>query len=207
MENGLCIWRIRSKSILFLILALALSSCGTHGHQKPQRIPVAEESANAVLVCRLGTGFFSGYFRQYASKEQRFSHIGILSFEQGALYVYHSEASELTGVGSVKCDLLTNFLEGIQHYDYYAFDYADSVKAQILDTVKRYYAQHTPFDLDFNSADDKSLYCTELIAASVNKVVCDTLKIQPTLDINGKKVFALDDIYLDKHVRLLKVKP
>ncbi len=207
MENGLCTWRVRSKSILFLILALVLSSCGTQAPKKQQRIPVAEESANALLVCRLGTGFFSGYFRRYASKEQRFSHIGILSFEQGALYVYHSEASELTGIGSVRRDLLTDFLEGIQHYDYYAFDYSDSVKAQILDTVKRYYAQHTPFDLDFNSADDKSLYCTELIAVSVNKVVCDTLKIQPTLSLNGRKVFALDDIYFDRHVRQAKVAP
>lgn len=142
------------------------------------------------LVCRLGNGYFSNYFKEYASTEKKFSHIGILSKENDTLFVYHSEASELTGVGFVKKELLNSFLDGIKTFDFYRLDFNDTINSQILEQVKRYYNLKTPFDLDFNNADDTKLYCSELIAVSINKSLKDSI-IKPTLILNKKKTLRI----------------
>lgn len=57
-----------------------------------------------------------------------------------------------------------------------------------------------PFDVDFNSEDDSEIYCTELIALAINKVLNKEVLV-PTLSLNGKMVYALDDIYLHEDVQ------
>jgi len=151
------------------------------------------------LVCRLGNGYFSNYFKEYASSEKKFSHIGILSKENDTLYVYHSEASELTGIGFVKKELLNSFLEEIKTFEFYQLGFNDTINYRILEQVKSYYNLKTPFDMDFNSSDDTKLYCSELIAVSINKSLKDSI-IKPTLILNKKRLYALDDIYLNENV-------
>ncbi len=156
---------------------------------------------NGFLICRLGNGYFSNYFRKYASEEQKYSHIGIVSKENDSIYIYHSEASEFTGVGYVKKESLNLFLKEIQVFDFFKLSLSDSIKTNILNTVKDYYDRKTPFDLNFNSYNDNELYCTELIATSINNNVIDSIKIRPNLFLNGKKLYSLDDIYLNKIVK------
>lgn len=156
---------------------------------------------NGFLICRLGNGYFSNYFRKYASKEQKYSHIGIISKENDSIYVYHSEASEFTGIGYVKKESLNLFIKEIKTFDFFKFKLSDSTKTNIMNSVKGYYEKKTPFDLNFNSFDDNELYCTELIATSINNSVTDSIKITPSLLLNGKKLYSLDDIYLNKNVK------
>lgn len=160
----------------------------------------SKELKSGMLICRLGNGFFSNQFRKVASAEQKFSHIGILSIENDSVFVYHSEASELTGIGSVKRDEIHHFLQGIHTFEFYKFNYTDSITTQIVNHVKWYYKNKTPFDLDFDSYNDDKLYCTELIATAVNKVVGHT-EIQPNIRIKNKLIYGLDDIYLNQNVR------
>lgn len=201
MEIGWYIWSPKN-SILSALVLISLLGCNKSketDHVPPNKIS-SQKLSNVLLVCRAGNGFFSNYFKKYASKEQRYSHIGIISIEKDTAYVYHSEASELTGVGRVKRESLNAFLEDVEVFDFFEFDYSDSIKYEILKTVKNYERIKTPFDLDFNSFNDNELYCTELIATSVNKSL-DSLVIQPSLLLNGKKLYALDDIYLNKKVK------
>ncbi len=153
-----------------------------------------------MLVCRLGNGFFSDYFKKYASKEKKYSHIGIISIENDTIFVYHSEASELTGVGKVKREPLNSFLYKIEVFDFFELNYSNTTITKILGITKGYYSDNIPFDLDFNSSNDDELYCTELVANSINKGL-DYLLIKPSLELNGNKIFSLDDIYLNKNVK------
>ncbi len=199
MEIGLCIWNLKNKA-LFIIFFLVLFGCENTKKQQSVQINVNQDKlTNAVLVCRLGNGFFSSYFKRYASKEQKYSHIGIISIENDTTFVYHSEASELTGVGFVKKETLNQFLKGIKVYDFFQFNYSDSIKNKILDNVKNYYLKKVSFDLDFDSFDDNKVYCAELIAISINKVF-DTIQIKPNIILNDKKLYGLDDIYLNENV-------
>ncbi len=173
-----------------------LSSCSNSEETKVFReVANKEQLKSTYLVCRLGNGYFSNLFRKFASKEQKFSHIGILSIENDTVFVYHAEASELTGVGHVKREPLDSFLNEIKTYAFFKFNYSDSIKLKILDNVKNYYTKKTPFDVDFNSNDDSELYCTELIAVSVNRAV-ESNKITPSLGVQDKFLYTLDDIYL-----------
>lgn len=183
-----------------VILLCLFSSCNPSNKYNKTEFDT-EKVENGFLICRLGNGYFSNYFRKYASKEQKYSHIGIISKEKDSIYVYHSEASEFTGVGFVKKERLNVFLKDIQIFDYYEFIFPDSTKTNILNAVKGYYEKKTPFDLNFNSFNDDKLYCTELIATSINNNVPDSMKIMPSLSLNGKKLYSLDDIYQNKNVR------
>lgn len=201
MATGLFIWNLKSRFYLLIILFLFFG-CSKSKNKNKEKLKInLKNIENGFLICRLGSGYFSNYFRKFASKEQKYSHIGIISKENDSIYVYHSEASEFTGTGFVKKETLNSFLKGILIYDFFKFKYPDSTKANILKSVKKYYNKKTPFDLNFNSFDDNELYCTELIATSVNNNIIDSNKIMPNLLLNGKKLYSLDDIYLNKNVK------
>lgn len=201
MAIGLFIWNLKNRLSVFAILVLFLGSDKPKNNIKKEIEFDIKKIENGFLICRLGNGYFSNYFRKYASKEQKYSHIGIISKENNSIYVYHSEASELTGVGYVKKEKLNLFLKEIQIFDFFKLNLPDSIKTNILNSVKGYYDKKTRFDLDFNSFNDNELYCTELIAVSINKNVSDSIKITPNLVLNRKNLYSLDDIYLNKNVR------
>lgn len=198
METGLFTWTRKNNFLIFLCFLISCNSS-----EKPNiktNILDIGDLKNGTLVCRLGNGYFSNYFRQYASKEMKYSHIGIISKEDNDFYVYHSEASELTGVGNVKKEKLESFLKDIKVYDFFQFTYNDAIKNDILNNVKSYYSNKTPFDLSFDSENDDELYCTELIATSINNAL-NKKEIKPSLNLNGRKVYALDDIYLNENIK------
>lgn len=206
MVTGSFTWNRISKRSLFSVLLLFVFACKERNFEKNNPPPIdMTELESGDLVCRLGNGFFSNLFRKFASEEQKYSHIGILSIEQDSAYVYHSEASELTGIGFVKRQKLTRFLKDIKVYDFFAFEFPDSTKSQILKKVQEYYLKNTPFDLDFDSFDDSKVYCTELIATAINKTF-DSVIIKPGLVLNNKKFFALDNLYQNENVRKIETK-
>ena len=93
---------------------------------------------NGDLVCRLGKGYFSNIFKEYASKDKVYSHIGIIINEKNTLYVIHSEASELTGIGGIKIEKLDDFLNEIEKFSFYRIKIDRSRKIRIV-TKSKYY--------------------------------------------------------------------
>lgn len=190
-----------SKIGLILCILFLFQSCHQEVPSKPfSKIINTQKLKSGMLVCRLGNGFFSNYFRKYASAEQKFSHIGILSIENDSVFVYHSEASELTGIGSVRRDEIHVFLKGIKVFEFYEMDYSETEIASIVSEAKKYFRQKTPFDLDFDNSNDDKLYCTELIATAINNILGED-EIQPGIILNDKEIYGLDDIYLHPRVQ------
>lgn len=200
MEIGLYIWNLKNKFLLILLSVIIFSCNQIQQENNNFNKDNFKKLVSGDLVCRLGNGYFSSYFKEYASTEKKFSHIGIVSEENDSLYVYHSEASELTGIGFVKRELLSSFLYEIKTFEFYKLNFNDSINYKIVEQVKHYYNIKVPFDMDFNSSNDKKLYCTELIAVSINMTLKDSI-IKPTLKLNKRTLFALDDIYLNKNVK------
>ena len=202
MATGWYTWD-RKNNVCFVLCILFLNCNKPKTETATENLMYQNTLNNGVLVCRLGTGYFSEYFKNYASKEKKYSHIGMVAKENDTLFVYHCEASELTGVGFVKREQLSSFLKGIKVFDFFDFNYTDSIKNQVLNNVKYYYKHKTPFDLEFDSFNDDKVYCTELIAISINKIF-EEVVIYPSLNLNGKQLYALDDIYLNENVKLIK---
>jgi len=154
------------------------------------------------LVCRLGKGYFSNYFKEYASKDKEYSHIGIIIFEKNLPYVIHSEASELTGVGGIKKEKLSDFLNDIDKFSFFRLKINQSEKQNLISKSKYFLNKHVKFDLNFDSMDDKEMYCTEFVAKCINYAT-ENETIKPKIKLNNKLYYGLDDIYKnDKAMKL-----
>lgn len=155
---------------------------------------------NGDIIYRHGNGFFSDYFRKSSNREQLYSHGGIIAIDNNKVYVIHSEVSELTGVGGVRKESLNVFLKDISTWAVYRLDTTQVVRDSIVYIANQYLNKETPFDLDFDNTSDDKVYCTELIALSINKSTHRNL-IKATGSIRNKPYFAIDDTYLIKEMK------
>lgn len=161
---------------------------------------------NGDIIYRHGNGFFSDYFRKSSNREQLYSHGGIITIDNNNVYVIHSEASELTGIGGVRKESLNAFLKDISTWAVYRLDTTQVVRDSIVYVATQYLNKETPFDLDFDNTSDNKVYCTELIALSINKSTHRNL-IKATGSIRNKPYFAIDDTYLIKEMKPIIRKP
>lgn len=182
------------KIISLIIIFLLITNCKSDSSsikENAQNFTFLEEGD---LICRLGKGYFSNYFRLFASGEKKYSHIGIISIEDNFPYVYHAEASELTGVGGVKKDSITEFIKDIDTYSFFKLNLSLEEKKKITTIAKQYFLNKTKFDLEFNNEKDDEVYCTEFVANCINKG-CARVLVLPNLVLKNKSFYGLDDIY------------
>lgn len=195
MENGKYRWVNNLFAILFII---CISSCTSSPKQKSSEDFVKGEKAlleNGDIIYRHGNGLFSGYFKNTSKNEQLYSHAGIVVIEGDSIFVIHSEASEFTGIGGVKKEMISVFLKDIATWGVYRLDTVQSIRDSIVLNANNYLKKDIPFDFDFDSDDDAKIYCTELIALSINKAL-HTKLIKPNGRMAGKIYFAVDDTYM-----------
>ncbi|NDV78063.1 YiiX/YebB-like N1pC/P60 family cysteine hydrolase [Dysgonomonas sp. 511] len=185
-----------NEKIVFLVFSfiLFLSACGSSPKEE-QPLNLSPEISNGDIVCRMGNGFFSNRFKDFSSREKIYSHAGIVEQVGDSLFVIHAEASELTGIGFVKREPISVFLDGIKTWGVYRVAAADSIRHCMASIAKGYYQRHTPFDLDFDAADDSKVYCTELVALAVNKAFGYTV-VKPELNLGKLKIYGIDNVYL-----------
>lgn len=186
----------------FSLVILISYSKSLSSKNQPDKSVKYDFLENGDLVCRLGKGYFSNIFKEYASKDKLYSHIGIIINKKNTLYVIHSEASELTGVGGIKIEKLSEFLNEIDEFSFYRLK-VDSIKKIKIVTKSKYYLENKlKFDLDFNSFDDNEMYCTEFIAKCINYGLEKEI-VRPTVKLNSKLYYGLDDMYKNKIITKL----
>lgn len=198
MESGWFIWRVRNREPLaccLILILLAAISCTGRGRMPEQQVLPVELDDNAYLIVRLGDGYFSNIFRRVSSEEKRFSHSGIIHRVGQRYKVYHIEANELTGKGIVRDEPLELFISHSKEWALYAINTSDSIKMEIVQQASIFFDSKIPFDLDFDLASDDKLYCSEMVAKSINNAFGEEL-ITPGLQIAGRLFYGLDDIYL-----------
>lgn len=198
MGSGWFIWRVRNREPLaccLILFILSVTGCTGKIHMPEQLVLPIELNDSAYLIVRLGDGYFSNIFRKVSSEEKRYSHSGIIHHVEEGYKVYHIEANELTGKGIVRDEPLESFISHSREWALYAIDAPDSVKKGIVEQAGIFYESEIPFDLDFDLASDDKLYCSELVAKSINNTFGEEL-ITPGLQIAGRLFYGLDDIYL-----------
>lgn len=187
--------------VLLLSLSLLLLSCHQNKTSKGNGVDI-QKFQNGDIIYRHGNGFFSDYFRKSSNREQLYSHGGIVTIDSSRVYVIHSEASELTGVGGVRKESLDVFLKDISTWAVYRLDTTQTVRDSIVYIASQYLSREAPFDLDFDNTSDTKVYCTELIALSINHAIHQNL-IKATGSIRNKPYYAIDDTYLLKQMKLV----
>ena len=198
MGSGWFIWRVRNRKPLaccLLLFILSVTGCtGGYPSSEHLTLPVGLDDS-AYLIVRLGDGYFSNIFRKVSSQEKRFSHSGIIHPVDEGYKVYHIEANELTGKGIVRDEPLESFVTHSEEWALYAINAPDSIREEIVRQARIFFEREIPFDLDFDLASDDKLYCSELVAKSINNAFGKEL-IRPGLHIAGRLFYGLDDIYM-----------
>ncbi len=193
-----------NKIFLGIVSVCILWSCksGTSPTSKPESSFSGLESGD--IIYRQGNGLLSEYFRKTSSKEQTYSHAGIILIEEdSSVFVIHSEASEFTGQGGVKKESLNTFLNNVSDWALYRLDTSEWVRNEVVGNAMEYYEQSIPFDFEFNHLSKDKIYCTELIAVSVNRAMSRDV-ILPLGTFKEKKYYAIDDTYLINEMKLIK---
>ena len=181
-----------TKKVIVCFLTVFLLGCA----EKPAQPQIDQRIfENGDIICRLGNGVFSKWFKEASTREKIYSHAGIIKIENDSVFVIHAEASEFTGIGFVQKENIQTFLKGVQTWALFRLPVEDSIKNNIAENADFYFRRNTSFDLDFDSSCDEKVYCTQLIALAVNKALDDKL-IKPNLILRGKHFYGVDDVYL-----------
>lgn len=118
------------------------------------------------VIFRRGTSFVSNMVL-LADNSSPYSHTGIIRIINDSIYVIHAVPAEtLTENDEVKIEPLNCFLfrDRATKIAVYRLMNDDTLTAASAANNALYYARiNTPFDPDFNLADDSKLYCTELV--------------------------------------------
>ncbi|QPH41504.1 YiiX/YebB-like N1pC/P60 family cysteine hydrolase [Pedobacter endophyticus] len=192
MANGKLTSVLRNSFLLLFLLV----SCKAKNDHTANDFQACNNFKSGDIICRLGNGFFSEYFKNMSPGEKKYSHVGVICKDGSNIDVIHTEASELTGVGFVKKESMETFLKEIEVWGVYRLKANEEIQLAITQWAKAYLAKKTPFDLNFNSSNDNELYCTELVANCINKSFGNRV-IKPTIAKNKPAVLYVSDIYLN----------
>ena len=183
---------------MFCLLFLVSCTKETQVHQ----VIIDQPIENGDIVLRREDGFVSTLFSSYASKAGVFSHVGIVAKDSvGSIGVIHCEMEETKEPSSVRIESIENFLALADTFAVYRLEYPLEVRDEVVNKAMVRNARGARFDFDFDNSTDSLLYCTELIAKSINDALGDSL-ILPTTIFLEKPCFSLDD--LTTHCILIK---
>lgn len=179
-----------------------MSACLSHKEETDKHTFDIPDFENGDLIYRHGNGIFSDYFMNMSKHEQLYSHGGIISKENDSIFVIHSEASEFTGIGGVKKEPLSIFLQNVSTWGVYRLEDSVQIRDSIVIIASEYLEKNTPFDFEFDNTSDDKLYCTELLAISINKATQKTT-IKTENAFRGKPYYALDDTYFIPEIKAI----
>ncbi len=180
-----------TRSILFVTIAVLLSLVVFSNDQET----VTEEETldpssirNGDLVFRLGRGIFSNFFKDIGDTSSPFSHVGIAYIENNSIFVIHTEASELTGVGVAKKERLSEFIgaDNAKRYQFFRVAGPDDFSMDIvLRTALKYVSDQVPFDTGFDLTDSDRLYCSELVYKAYKAAGVSLVEEPAIIQISG----------------------
>lgn len=138
------------------------------------------------LLFRKGKGIFSGFFSAAGKEKSSYSHVGLVSIKGNKIFVIHTEASELTGIGFAKIEPIDVFLDDDNAY--YASLYRLKGNTEIygknaVKIAETFVKMHIPFDTAFDMKTEDKLYCTELVWLAYKKVGINIVKDLDRLEI------------------------
>ena len=175
-------------------------SCSTDT-QTP-RVIINQSVENGDIVLRREDGFVSAMFSTVASTGGVFSHIGIAVVDSvGEISVLHCEMEETKEPSSVRIESIDNFLALADTFAVYRLEYPLELRDEVVNKAMVRNARGARFDFDFDNTTDSLLYCTELVAKSINDALGEDL-VKPTKMVLEKTCFSLDD--LPTHCILIK---
>lgn len=189
--------RLQKREIMALFYCLILFwTCSEKVNPKEPPIYDLSLAQNGDIIYRLGSGLFSDYFKDFSQRDKKFSHVGIIykTALNDTLFVIHAEADDFSGIGFVKKEPVSFFLDDVRNWAIYRLKTNDIICQKVSDYAFQYQEKKIPFDTAFDTQDSSAFYCTELVAHCVNNAFQKKV-IEPNTVVKNKAYFAIDDTY------------
>lgn len=148
------------------------------------------------IIVRHNNAFHSDLFRKLSKGERKYSHLGVIEhFSVDSILVYHMVANDFTGIGAIESNPIYQFMpRGDFDVAIYRIDASEQQHQSIINEIKRLQNKGVPFDPLFNVSDTTKLYCAEMVAFAVNKVLKNEI-ITPSGVLLGKPLYTIEDCY------------
>lgn len=176
------------------------------------------------LVVRLNRDPMSQYIKNFNRHDKRFSHAGIVLYENGYPYVFHIINGEENPDEKLRKDSLIRFCNPRKNIAYGIFRYdmnAGEIKI-LRDLIHTWYNQGLQFDSAFNLKSDDRMYCSEmirkaLIKATAKRISIETTKLtnnevrlfsayshHPVSYVSNLQIVCIDELYINPFCHLIK---
>jgi hypothetical protein len=149
------------------------------------------------VVFRLGHGFISETLRSLSQKDQRYSHAGVISIENGTPYVYHLIGSESDST-TLRKESLDDFCKPTSAQSFAVYQIlSKELQRSTIDSLNQYYYHCAlPFDRRFDMETDSAMYCTEYVYKILFRASGGYFLVTSS-ELSGFRYIGCDDIYLN----------
>ena len=154
------------------------------------------------LIFRHGRGFISNALMSMGQREKKYSHAGIISVENGNVYVYHAIGGEQNTSNKLRKDMLEDFCspEDVHAFGIYRSDLSTMQLETVIHKAKTYFKAGLEFDTKFDLLSDDKMYCTEFIYKIFSGIPGNENYISLSA-VGSRHYVSCDDIYLNYHFK------
>lgn len=123
------------------------------------------------LIVRLNDDLLSEIIKQLAEKDKTFSHAGIIVIRNQQKFVRHIFPNNDHRADTMLTEPLDSFINPQYNLmaGLYRYDFSAPEKTAFLQQIEQYQQEHIHFDKTFDLASDTAMYCSEMIAKSLQK--------------------------------------
>jgi hypothetical protein len=180
--------------IAAILLIIAITMFRPHNVSVEKRIMMEEIDSLLIdgdIICRLGNRIWSSYFCNLSPVDKRYSHLGIIRRINNKITVIHAEAGSSDGKSMVKETGLQDFLNIAKSIGIYRFNNIrrNDISDEAVKLVNR------PFDWNFDSNEEESVYCTELLFIIINHLSFNIDLSTIYLENLNREIIPLDSCY------------
>jgi Permuted papain-like amidase enzyme, YaeF/YiiX, C92 family len=123
-----------------------------------------KELTQGDLIFVTKPGFWGEIAQAFSPKDQRYSHIGLLSKSQdGEWTVINADGNPIDPKGSVREENLKNFLALATRVGVYELNLNKNTLEEVITRARYYVSQGYEFNSQFKLGQEHAFYCTELI--------------------------------------------
>lgn len=176
------------------------------------------------IVVRLNNDPSSQFVKNFNRRDKKYSHAGIVLFENGYPYVYHMVNGSENPDGKLRKDSLARFCNPRKNFSFGIFRYSlrqDEIK-NVNSVLHKWYRNSLVFDNRFDLKTDNKMYCSELVSKVFTKATHKRICINATkltkLEANAFAVYskhafdyaktpeiiAIDNLYKQPLCRVVK---
>ncbi len=142
-------------------------------------------------------GFWGEIAQAFSPKDQRYSHIGLLSKSQdGEWTVINADGNPIDPKGSVREEHLKNFLALATRAGVYELKLDEITLEKVIAKARYYVSQGYEFNSQFKLGQDHAFYCTELIWVVIRDVTSQDIVPQKRMHW-GYEYIGIDDLTIN----------